>query len=128
MANTNQPGAGNSSSTASKQQLSAWDLPQPILESFHKKGLKQLYPWQAAALDCAASGNNLVYCAPTSGVHVISCSCLQVMCVYKFGATRSALSTHTSVHDRQQASEWWDSCLTCSSKVSAGAGIPLACS
>lgn len=55
------------SSTASKQQLSAWGLPQPILEAFRKKGLKQLYPWQAAALDCAAAGNNLVYCAPTSG-------------------------------------------------------------
>jgi ATP-dependent helicase YprA (DUF1998 family) len=73
MASTLQPGAGNSS-TASKQQLSVWGLPQPILESFHKKGLKQLYPWQAAALDCAAAGNNLVYCAPTSGVHVVWCS------------------------------------------------------
>lgn len=57
------------SSTASKQQLSVWGLPAPILEAFHKKGLKQLYPWQAAALDCAAAGNNLVYCAPTSGEH-----------------------------------------------------------
>jgi hypothetical protein len=72
MASTVQPGAGNSSSTASKQQLSVWGLPQPILESFHKKGLKQLYPWQAAALDCAAAGNNLVYCAPTSGAYILS--------------------------------------------------------
>lgn len=64
---SNQPAAGKNS-TASKQQLSAWGLPQPILEAFHKKGLKQLYPWQAAALECAAAGNNLVYSAPTSGV------------------------------------------------------------
>jgi hypothetical protein len=62
--------ASNNSST-SKQLLSAWGLPQPILEAFHKKGLRQLYPWQAAALECAAAGNNLVYTAPTSGV----CSC-----------------------------------------------------
>lgn len=62
--------ASNSSTGNSKQLLSAWGLPQPILQAFHKKGLRQLYPWQAAALECAAAGNNLVYTAPTSGACV----------------------------------------------------------
>jgi hypothetical protein len=66
MTGLDKPTSGHNS-TASKQQLSAWGLPQPTLEAFREKGLKQLYPWQAAALDCAAAGNNLVYCAPTSG-------------------------------------------------------------
>lgn len=57
--------------TFSKLQLSCWGLPAAVLEGFTKLGYKQLYPWQAAALDCAAGGNNLVYCAPTSGVWVI---------------------------------------------------------
>ena len=29
--------------------------------------MRELYPWQAAALECGADGSNLVYCAPTSG-------------------------------------------------------------
>ena len=55
MAGPEQPGAASITSTktssdsaASRQQLSSWGLPQPILDAFHKKGLKQLYPWQAA--------------------------------------------------------------------------------
>lgn len=44
-----------------------WGLPKAVLAAFAKKGLQQLYPWQAAALECGAAGNNLVYCAPTSG-------------------------------------------------------------
>lgn len=47
--------------------LSHWGLPRPVLAAFANKGLTQLYEWQAAALECAAAGNNLVYCAPTSG-------------------------------------------------------------
>jgi ATP-dependent helicase YprA (DUF1998 family) len=29
--------------------------------------MKELYPWQAAALESGEDGRNLVYCAPTSG-------------------------------------------------------------
>jgi DNA polymerase theta len=47
--------------------LSHWGLPKPVLAAFAKKGLTQLYEWQAAAMECATAGNNLVYCAPTSG-------------------------------------------------------------
>lgn len=38
------------------------------------KGVTQLYPWQAAALESGEDGSNLVYCAPTSGV----CDWMQV--------------------------------------------------
>jgi DNA polymerase theta len=60
----------------SKQQreqllLSHWGLPKPVLAAFAKKGLTQLYEWQAAALECATAGNNLVYCAPTSGEMIV---------------------------------------------------------
>ncbi len=37
------------------------------MQAYAAKGVHTMYPWQAAALDCAKSGNNLVYCAPTSG-------------------------------------------------------------
>ena len=37
------------------------------LQAYRAKGIKQMYPWQAAALECGEAGNNLVYCAPTSG-------------------------------------------------------------
>ena len=34
---------------------------------YESKGMKQLYDWQAAALESGEDGWNLVYCAPTSG-------------------------------------------------------------
>jgi ATP-dependent helicase YprA (DUF1998 family) len=37
------------------------------LQAYAAKGVHKMYPWQAAALECGKSGNNLVYCAPTSG-------------------------------------------------------------
>lgn len=60
-----------------KLLLSHWGLPKPVLAAFASKGLTELYPWQAAALECAAAGNNLVYCAPTSGK---ACSCHSHCC------------------------------------------------
>ncbi len=36
-------------------------------QAYAEKGVRELYPWQAAALECGADGANLVYCAPTSG-------------------------------------------------------------
>lgn len=37
------------------------------LQAYAEKGVRDMYPWQAAALECAEDGSNLVYCAPTSG-------------------------------------------------------------
>ncbi len=37
------------------------------MQAYAAKGVHKMYPWQAAALECGKSGNNLVYCAPTSG-------------------------------------------------------------
>ena len=36
-------------------------------QAYAEKGVRQMYPWQAAALECGCDGGNLVYCAPTSG-------------------------------------------------------------
>ncbi len=45
-----------------------WDLPAPVVQAYLGMGVKQLYPWQAAALEeVAETGSNLVFCAPTSG-------------------------------------------------------------
>lgn len=35
-------------------------------QAFAERGVRQMYGWQAAALECG-QGSNLVYCAPTSG-------------------------------------------------------------
>ncbi len=37
------------------------------LQAYAEKGVKEMYPWQAAALEGGLDGSNLVYCAPTSG-------------------------------------------------------------
>ena len=42
------------------------------------KGLKELYPWQAAALESGADGSNLVYSAPTSGGKTIIAEILMI--------------------------------------------------
>ncbi len=47
--------------------LHEWQLPASVVEAFAEKGVKGLYPWQAAALELGQGGHNLVYCAPTSG-------------------------------------------------------------
>ncbi|KAL0029501.1 hypothetical protein WJX77_012503 [Trebouxia sp. C0004] len=47
--------------------LYQWGLPQKVVQAYAAKGVHKMYPWQAAALECGKSGNNLVYCAPTSG-------------------------------------------------------------
>jgi hypothetical protein len=36
-------------------------------QAYRKKGVEKMYRWQAAALEEGVNGNNLVYCAPTSG-------------------------------------------------------------
>jgi hypothetical protein len=38
-----------------------------VVAAYADKGVKELYRWQAAALEQGERGENLVYCAPTSG-------------------------------------------------------------
>lgn len=49
--------------------LAEWIPHKDISDAFAAKGVRKLYPWQAGALECGVAGNNLVYCAPTSGEH-----------------------------------------------------------
>ena len=50
-----------------KLQLAEQGLPVPVVKAYAGKGIQQLYPWQAGAIECGEDGSNLVYCAPTSG-------------------------------------------------------------
>ncbi|KAK9815292.1 hypothetical protein WJX72_001157 [[Myrmecia] bisecta] len=47
--------------------LDQWDLPPRVVQAYAGKGVRTMYPWQAAASECGEGGANLVYCAPTSG-------------------------------------------------------------
>ncbi|GMH42021.1 hypothetical protein BSKO_09940 [Bryopsis sp. KO-2023] len=47
--------------------LSDWGLPSAVVQAYSKKGVRNLYPWQAAALQEGICGHNLLFCAPTSG-------------------------------------------------------------
>ena len=38
-----------------------------LRQAYQERGVRDMYPWQAAALECGEGGGNLVYCAPTSG-------------------------------------------------------------
>eukprot|EP00873_Tetraselmis_striata_P036620 jgi/Tetstr1/456884/TSEL_043555.t1 len=48
-------------------RLEDWALPAPVIAAFHAKGVTQMYPWQAAAVEEGSAGDNLVFSAPTSG-------------------------------------------------------------
>ena len=61
----NAPRAGISG-TNPQLLLSELGLPECVVDRFLSKG-GRLHPWQAAAIDTAADGSSLVYCAPTSG-------------------------------------------------------------
>ena len=37
------------------------------VQAYAAAGVKHMYPWQAAALQCGQDGANLVFVAPTSG-------------------------------------------------------------
>ena len=47
--------------------ISQWGLPCGVVQAYTEKGVEQLFPWQAAALESGEDGHNLIYCAPTSG-------------------------------------------------------------
>lgn len=67
--------------------------------------MKQLYDWQAAALESGEAGRNLVYCAPTSGGKT---AVAEVLMIRKLIATATphkflqhkkvGLSCHDKVH------------------------------
>ena len=48
-------------------QISDWIEHKGVISAFASIGVKSLYPWQAGAIQCAERGENLIYCAPTSG-------------------------------------------------------------
>ena len=50
-----------------RTSLADWGLPPAVVSAYASKGITQLFPWQAAALETGEDGHNLVYCAPTSG-------------------------------------------------------------
>lgn len=53
-----------------KNTLNHWELPTGIIQVYKSMGIEQLYPWQVACLEIkevTSGGENLVYCAPTSG-------------------------------------------------------------
>ncbi len=72
--------------------LSAWGLPPTVLAAFARQGLTTLYPWQAAALECGERGNNLVYCAPTSGGKSLVA---EVLMLSRLHAARAAPARHS---------------------------------
>ena len=47
--------------------LAEWGLLPGVVDAYQAKGVKRMYPWQAAALECGEGYNNLIYAAPTSG-------------------------------------------------------------
>ena len=50
--------------------MAKWGLPEGVVESYRKKGITSMFPWQEACLQCGSgaplAGANLVYSAPTS--------------------------------------------------------------
>ena len=42
------------------------DARHQAVQAYQDRKVWEMYPWQAAALECG-QGSNLVYCAPTSG-------------------------------------------------------------
>lgn len=59
------------------------------MQVYEAKGLRELYPWQAAALESGEAGENLVYCAPTSGGKTVVA---EVLMIRKLLATASVSS------------------------------------
>ena len=58
-----------SGATSTAATAAATSVPTSVptaMQAFAEKGVRQMYGWQAAALECG-QGANLVYCAPTSG-------------------------------------------------------------
>ena len=48
-----------------RQRLSAWGLPPCAVAAYKRQGVTDMYPWQAAALETAEDGENLVRSAIT---------------------------------------------------------------
>ncbi|KAI2800730.1 hypothetical protein BLOT_012302, partial [Blomia tropicalis] len=57
------------SSQDERKRLTSWNFPKQITDYYHRKGIKEFFPWQIDCLDCPGvleDGTNLVYSAPTS--------------------------------------------------------------
>jgi replicative superfamily II helicase len=60
-------------------------------QAYAAKGVRDMYPWQAAAIGCGEDGSNLVYCAPTSGGKSLVA---EVLMLRKLLATRRPGAQH----------------------------------
>lgn len=63
-----------------------WGLPKEIIELYQSKGIKSLFPWQIECLNqkqVLYGGENLVYCAPTSGGKTLVSEILMIRRVFK---------------------------------------------
>ncbi len=65
------------------------------LQAYAAKGVHKMYPWQAAALECGKSGNNLVYCAPTSGGKSLVA---EILLIRRLGNTKRPGRPHGGFH------------------------------
>ena len=77
------------------------------IQAYEAKGLKELYPWQAAALESGADGSNLVYCAPTSGGKTVVAEILMIRKLlatsYQEIATRKKVPAFPSLASAQSS-------------------------
>ena len=72
--------------------MSAWGLPECVVEAYREKGITAMFPWQAECLLAAPSagpgplhGGNLVYSAPTSAGKTLVAELLMMKRVFETG-------------------------------------------
>ena len=70
-----------------KHQLSNWGLPECVVDSYHDRGIRTMFPWQVECLtvDSGAvlAGGNLVYSAPTSAGKTLVAELLMMKRVFE---------------------------------------------
>ena len=70
-----------------KHNLSSWGLPECVVDSYHDRGIRTMFPWQVECLtvDSGAvlAGANLVYSAPTSAGKTLVAELLMMKRVFE---------------------------------------------
>ena len=71
------------SGVESELKLSQWGIPQPVLEQYVKRGITEMYQWQAECLKLPGvlQGRNLVFSAPTSAGKTFVAELLALKCI-----------------------------------------------
>ena len=68
-------------------QISGWGLPDCVVDSYHEKGIRSMFPWQAECLTvdngAVLGGGNLVYSAPTSAGKTLVAELLMMKRVFE---------------------------------------------